>query len=578
MTLSRNKIGAFLWKWFPLNEIVLCVVALFVFNNYIKHQDHVIRADGLGYYNYLPAVFIYKDLNFKFTDTLQTEFYKHKEDNQGIIRQVNGQGVNKYFAGTALMQTPFFLGSHLVALSSDQYATDGYSSIYQRGIYHAALVYALLGLLFLRFSLNHLGIKKWWVFWIQTAVFLASSLPNYIVTDASFSHAYSFALISIWSYLIVSFDQNKPKKLIWIALVLGLIVLIRPINIIIVTFVPFLLLLAGKKFSDIRLYFSNKKILWFAAFSFTLVVAIQPLIWYLQTGQFIVRSYGDESFNFLNPHFFEFLFSYRKGFFVYAPVFFVLLVLGSIYWIKNKSWKQLASFYVPFTFLIYVLSSWWIWYYGQSYGSRVTIDFYPFFALAAVPFFKKSPVIFRWLIIPIVGFAAYLALVQTYQYKHYILNWDSMHKEAYWTVFLKTDDKYRGHLWLEKWNPNWKKDELLSIDTVTFEQLSAQPLVVDFEIETIYSRVVVVFNGNCSFQNGTNQVLVAIDDSLNNNRYYHEQIVFMSTAKENHSGPFELAYFVRSLDTGKHKLVLLISREEEMNCDQAFDIKVYGLP
>jgi hypothetical protein len=577
MTFKSSKIGAFLWKWFPLNEIVLCFAALFIFNNYLKHNNQVIRADGLGYYNYLPAVFIYKDLNFNFLDTLQTEFYNHKVDNQGIIRQVNGRSMNKYFAGTAMMQMPFFLGAHLVAKSSDQHAADGYSKIYQRSIYHAALVYALLGLMFLRFSLRNFGIHHWWIFWIQVAVLFASSLSNYIVMDASFSHAYSFALISVWSYLMLSFDPKKPHKIIWIALILGLIVLIRPINIIILAFVPFLLVLAGKKLQDFRLFFSHRKMLLLAILCFSIIVAIQPIIWYLQTGQFVVRSYGDESFNFLDPHLMDFLFSYRKGLFVYAPVFFVFLVLGSFFWIKMKSWRIFASFCIPFVILIYVLSSWWYWSYGASFGSRVMIDFYPLLALSAVPFFNRVHLLWKWFSIPIIAFAAYLALVQTYQYKHYIITWDDMTKEAYWTVFLKTQDKFRGYLWQEKWDPDWVKEEILSTENISLEHLLKEPLNLEFRITKNYQRLAVLITGNCSYSDGTNRFMVAIDDSLGNNQYYHEQAVFKSNAQENHTGPIQIVYFIKPLKIGSYSFISVILKEEEMSCSENFRIIIYGL-
>lgn len=578
MTFKSSKIGAFLWKWFPLNEIVLCVAALFIFNNYIKHNDQVIRADGLGYYNYLPAVFIYKDLNFNFLDTLQTELYNHKDDNQGILRQVNGRGVNKYFAGTAVMKMPFFVGAHLVAKSSDKHAADGYSKIYQRGIYHAALVYALLGLMFLRFSLRNFGIHNWWIFWIQVAVLFASSLSNYIVMDASFSHVYSFALISIWSYLILSFDPMKPHKLIWIALILGLVVLIRPINIIIVAFVPFLLVLAGKKLQDLSLLFSHRKMLLLAGLCFSLIVAIQPIIWYLQTGQFVVRSYGNESFNFLDPHLMDFLFSYRKGLFVYAPIFFVFVVLGIGTWMIKKSWLKIVLFVSPFLALVYVLSSWWYWSYGHSYGSRVMIDFYTFLILASVPFFSKARVFVKWLTLPIISFAAYLALVQTFQYKHYILSWDTMTKSDYWTVFLKTEEKYQGYLWQEKWDPHWEKDELLVLNNVSSEQLQSEPLRMDFLVEKKYSRLVVLVRGNCSYTYGTNRFLVAIDDSSGNNQYYHEQAIFRSNAQENFSGKFQLTYYINATERGTYKLVALLNIFEKMKCAEPFEIIVYGLP
>jgi hypothetical protein len=574
MPTKTSKFRDFFFSWFPLNEVILCFIALFVFNNYIQHNDQVIRADGLGYYNYLPALFIYKDINFEFTDTLQTEFYNHKEANAGIIRQVNGKGVNKYFIGTAVMQSPFFMGAHLIAKNSEKYADDGYSEIYQRGVYHAALIWALVGLIFIRLTLNFLGVHRWWIFWIQAGVFLASSLPNYIVTDASFSHAYSFALISIWTYLVLSFKPEQTKKLLWIGLVL---VLIRPINIIILLFLPFLLVLAGKKLNAILDFFRNPKQLGLAAIIFGLVVGLQPLLWYLQTGQWIVRSYGDESFDFLNPHFLDFLFSYRKGFFVYAPFFFMLIVLGFTLWSMHKSWLKLVLFMVPTTILIYVLSSWWYWSYGASYGSRVMIDFYALLLLAAIPLYELKNRIIKWLSIPFIVFFAYLSLLQTYQYKHYIMTWDDMHHDAFWTVFMKTEDKYRGYLWQEKFDPNWSKDELLRLENITLDYLYSSSWTENFEINQTYSRLVVVINGSCSYAEGKNRFLIAIDDTLGNNLYYHEQAVFKSNAQENYSGPIQLSYFIRALEFDTYKLVFALLREEEMNCSKPFDVIVYGL-
>jgi hypothetical protein len=440
------------------------------------------------------------------------------------------------------------------------------------------LVYALLGLMFLRFSLRNFGIHHWWIFWIQVAVLFASSLSNYIVMDASFSHAYSFVLISIWSYLILSFDPKKPHKLIWIAFILGLIVLIRPINIIILAFVPFLLVLAGKKLQDLCLFFSHRKLLLLAILCFSLVVAIQPIIWYLQTGQFVVRSYGDESFNFLDPHLMDFLFSYRKGLFVYAPIFFVFIVLGIGTWMIKKSWLKIVLFVFPFLALVYVLSSWWYWSYGHSFGSRVMIDFYPFLILASVPFFSKAHVLVKWLTLPIISIAAFLALVQTFQYKHYILSWDTMTKSDYWTVFLKTEEKYRGYLWQEKWDPHWEKEELLVLNNLSAEQLQSEPVRMDFLVEKNYARLAVLVRGNCSYTYGTNRFMVAIDDSSGNNQYYHEQALFKSNALENFSGKFQLNYYINNTERGIYKLVALLYIFEEMKCVEPFEIVVYGLP
>jgi hypothetical protein len=577
MTMRVHKFREFFFRWLPLNELILCFVALFVFNNYIKHSEQVIRADGLGYYNYLPALFIYEDLNFNFTDTLQTEFYNHQEANRGIIQQVNGKGVNKYFVGTAVMQSPFFLVAHLIAKNNGEYKADGYSKIYQRSIYHASLVWALIGLLFIRLTLSHLGVNRWWIFWIQASVFLASSLPNYIVNDASFSHAYSFALVSIWTYLIISFKPEKALKLLWIGLVLGLIVLIRPVNILLILFLPFLLVISGKKLSDIKIFFLNRKVLLLSFLIFGLVVSIQALVWYLQTGQWIVRSYGNESFNFADPHIIDFLFSYRKGFFVYAPIFFVFLILGIGIWAIKKSWLKIALFILPVLVLVYVLSSWWVWYYGESFGSRVMIDFYPMILLFAVPIYDLKGRIIKWLTIPLIAFFSFMALVQTYQYKNYILLGDAMHKSAYWTVFLKTDEKYQGYLWQEKFDSDWTKDELLRITDIPLHFLFSEPLIQNFEVSKAYSRLVVVIKGNCSYSDGTNRFMIAIDDSLRDNHRYLEKAIFKSNAKENFSGSFQLPFFFDPLELNRYTLVCLIYKEEEMNCAEPFEIIVYGL-
>ncbi len=74
-----------------LQELLILFLFLLLLNNFIGHPSQVIVADGKGYYDYLPALFIYNDLNFNYTDTLVTQFYDHKAYNSGINLLVNGQ-------------------------------------------------------------------------------------------------------------------------------------------------------------------------------------------------------------------------------------------------------------------------------------------------------------------------------------------------------------------------------------------------------------------------------------------------------------------------------------------------------
>jgi hypothetical protein len=51
-----------------------------------------------------------------------------------------------------------------------------------------------------------------------------------------------------------------------------------------------------------------------------MMVSLQSIIYYLQSGYFFVYSYGREGFNFLDSHMIDILYSYKKGLFVYTPV------------------------------------------------------------------------------------------------------------------------------------------------------------------------------------------------------------------------------------------------------------------
>ena len=93
----------------------MVIIALFVINNYLVRPEFFIKADGKGYYDYLPAAFIYNDLNFEYTDTLQTEFYDQKSYTSGYLHTVNGHQINKYFPGVAVLWMPFFAAAEKVS-------------------------------------------------------------------------------------------------------------------------------------------------------------------------------------------------------------------------------------------------------------------------------------------------------------------------------------------------------------------------------------------------------------------------------------------------------------------------------
>jgi len=181
------------------------------------------------------------------------------------------------------------------------------------------------------------------------------------------------------------------------------------------------------------------------AFGTALLLLLMQLFYYkLSTGNFFIYSYGNEKFNFLNPNYYDFLLSYRRGMFVYAPLL-LLSLLGFIP-LFNKSIYQTIALFLFIFVMIYILSSWWMWFYGGGFGMRPVIDFYVFYVILLALFIKFSfeKKWLKWISISSIAICIVIAQIQTYQKVNFILPWDGINKEIYWQLFLKTDPAFIG--------------------------------------------------------------------------------------------------------------------------------------
>ena len=151
-------------KILKIQELLIIAIVLIVSFSYLNNEKLIIKADGKGYYEYLPATFIYNDLSWSFLDTLNTPgYYKHSEYIVGAIVGPPGDLHNKYFIGTAILMTPFFAIAHCIAIIGD-YPADGYSYPYQQTMWYSALFYLWIGLFFLRKILLKLKIRRFIIF------------------------------------------------------------------------------------------------------------------------------------------------------------------------------------------------------------------------------------------------------------------------------------------------------------------------------------------------------------------------------------------------------------------------------
>ena len=145
-------------NWFRnRTEVVLIFFLGFYTLFHGGHNGRFVTGDGKGYYAHLPALVIYHDWDYRFMEKYESTYYEPA--NYAEFRnQVDGEWVNKYFAGVTLLMMPFFLLAHLVSLVSGLPA-DGYNPVYQYAVAFAALFWLWAGLFFLRKFLNRSRVR-----------------------------------------------------------------------------------------------------------------------------------------------------------------------------------------------------------------------------------------------------------------------------------------------------------------------------------------------------------------------------------------------------------------------------------
>lgn len=419
--------------------IVMVIVGVNLNHGRWKSHGDVVKHDVIGYYSYLPAAFIYHDLSFAFVsknpDSWVGKIHVHPAPNGG--RYI------KMTMGLALLYMPFFLLGHLSALIGG-WPLDGFSPPYMFWLLFSALFYLTAGLLALRKVLNRYFSENVTAITLLLIV-LGTNLFHYTTFEAAMSHAYNFSLFSFFIFLSIKwYDQPRFSTSLWLGIVSGFIVLLRPTNgIFTLFFVLWNVQSKGLRQRFIFLFSHWQHILIILLASFVILLP-QFLFWKSNTGQWFFYSYGDEGFFFRSPRIWRGLFSYRKGWLVYTPLMF--FALAGIPLLRKKA----ADFFWPLVILlplhVYIIFSWWDFSYGGSFGSRPMIEFYSLlsFPLAALLSYLSPKKIFFRTVLTTMMLLVGLNLFQTLQYKYGIIHFAEMSKKAYWASFgrLRVDSMY----------------------------------------------------------------------------------------------------------------------------------------
>ncbi len=419
------------WVWVFISIICIWVV---LNRKVYKRPEGVVIHDINYYYGYLPSLFIQHDLKLNFLE--QPGF-----DSQGHywhLRAPNGGRVFKMSMGMSYMYAPFFFAAHITANLTGQPA-DGFSAPYQFFMSISGLCYMLLGLLMIRkILLIYFSEKVTALVLLITG--LGTNLYFYGVHEAPMSHAANFFLYAAVLYLTILWHKQATwVQSILLGVCIGIASLIRPTNAII-ALVPFL-------YNAYSIHSVRGKWHWMLTYYYKLVtigICIllpwipQVLYWKMVTGEWFYYSYGDEHFFFYHPYVLETLFSFRKGLFIYTPL--MALAFWGLF-ILRKRLPQFTLAIWTFTALnIYIISSWWCWWYGGSFGLRAYIEM---FALWTIPLavvmekiLKSKPVV-RVAALSITAFLIILNLYQSMQYWNGALHWDGMNWNVYRAQFLR---------------------------------------------------------------------------------------------------------------------------------------------
>lgn len=419
----------FIWVLIPINIIVS-----FSHHRW-ENPAGLIDFDIKSYYAYLPALFIHNDLKLEFISENPQEYSKWfwpvvtETGNKCIVTSM----------GMSFLYSPFFLLAHLITGLTD-YSRDGYSVPYAFALHFSALFYVILGLFYLRrFLLKYFS--QITVFITIAIVFLGTNLLYYTSFVAPMSHAYNFGLIAIFLFYTDEWHNNQnTKNTIIIGLLSGLIVLIRPTNILIVLIFIFWNTFSISSLQDrFNLFIKNYKKISIIILLALLVWVPQLVYWKYVSGKFLYFSYGDLGAKFYwdNPQIFDILFSYRKGWYVYTPLMLVasLSIFLMLKYMKNK-FLALAIF---LSVNIYVQASWWCWWFGGSFGLRAFVDSYGLLALPLALLVDKSLKL-KWkglVVVVIVGILTGYNLFQTKQYNRQAIHYWWMSRTGYWMNFLK---------------------------------------------------------------------------------------------------------------------------------------------
>lgn len=437
-----------------LSAVSIVVIALlsiwYQTNTSPWKSGKIIQWDVLSYYGYLPAKFIYKDISLEFIYKDRDKFSQWYWPSVSPKKKL----ILKTTMGMSVLYSPFFFVAHFLAEPLG-YEANGYTLPYHFAISMAGLIFLILGLIIIRRLLLSYFNETTTAITLILIVF-STNLFWYSTREAGMTHVYSFALFAGF-VLCLNHWLRKATILnsILFGMLCGLIALIRPTNALI----GILFVLWGvstfKQFGErFKLLLERRNYLALMILSAIVVWIPQMLYWKQQAGLFFYNAYDQEGFFFDSPKIVEGLFSYRKGWLLYTPI--MVAAFAGLITLRKYAKGQSFAIAAFMAINIYIIFSWWCWWYGGSYGGRPMIESYAIMAFplaALVQYALDSERLKKIAILATFTVLLSHGVFQHFQYHYGAIHWDSMTKESYWDSFFRL--KPSKDYWNKLQRPNY---------------------------------------------------------------------------------------------------------------------------
>lgn len=418
--------------------LVLIFILLATVRVFNPHNN-ILAYDTFGYYIHLPARYIYHDpglKNFQWVEEIN-QTYKCSPTLYQFAEGKDGQKVIRFYRGMSFMLTPAFWAGDLWARLSGA-PRDGFSKPYATAVWIWGLIMNFIGLWLSRKILLRYFDEKTTALTL-ILMFVVSNLYFFMGYGNEIPHVHLFTLLSLLIWLTIRWhDKPDVKTALAGGLTAGLIAVSRPSEVL-VLLIPLLWGVHNTETAraKLMLFLKNWPSVIVMGLGLALPLIPQLLYWKAVSGQWFFQVYNDpgSQLDLNNPRFFYTLFSFRKGWLIYAPV--MLFALWGLWKsVKDqKAWGWASGAY--FLLNLYIIASFTSL---VSYGWRAFIQSYAALLLPMAVFahyLTHTARLKQYLWAGLLTFLGVLNIFQAMQINLATIDGSRMTREYYFATLFK---------------------------------------------------------------------------------------------------------------------------------------------